>query len=140
MELTAHAKAARNAPTFDDEDEAPHVRHGVNRRIRANSSIMHLNKILGAHRLLRYGSLEPYSPPRLQSLTLCSGQPRRNPSVASTGTNCCAMTWQPQADESAAIRIFRTAHELSLHTVAIFSYEDRMGMHRQSEHNFLAAR
>ena len=29
------------------------------------------------------------------------------------------------------IRIFRTAHELSLHTVAIYSYEDRMGMHRQ---------
>ncbi len=30
------------------------------------------------------------------------------------------------------IRIFRTAHELSLHTVAVFSYEDRLGMHRQS--------
>ncbi|KAF1987819.1 pyruvate carboxylase [Aulographum hederae CBS 113979] len=29
------------------------------------------------------------------------------------------------------IRIFRTAHELSLHTVAVYSYEDRMGMHRQ---------
>lgn len=29
------------------------------------------------------------------------------------------------------IRIFRTAHELSLQTVAIFSYEDRLGMHRQ---------
>ncbi len=29
------------------------------------------------------------------------------------------------------IRIFRTAHELSLHTVAVFSYEDRLGMHRQ---------
>jgi pyruvate carboxylase len=29
------------------------------------------------------------------------------------------------------IRIFRTAHELSLQTVAVFSYEDRMGMHRQ---------
>ncbi|KAF3916497.1 hypothetical protein ABW20_dc0100937 [Dactylellina cionopaga] len=29
------------------------------------------------------------------------------------------------------IRIFRTAHELSLQTVAIYSYEDRMGMHRQ---------
>lgn len=27
--------------------------------------------------------------------------------------------------------IFRTAHELSLHTVAVFSYEDRLGMHRQ---------
>ncbi|KAM7217384.1 pyruvate carboxylase [Rhypophila decipiens] len=29
------------------------------------------------------------------------------------------------------IRIFRTAHELSLHTIAIFSYEDRLSMHRQ---------
>lgn len=29
------------------------------------------------------------------------------------------------------IRIFRTAHELSMRTVAVFSYEDRMGMHRQ---------
>ncbi|KAK4943124.1 pyruvate carboxylase [Elasticomyces elasticus] len=29
------------------------------------------------------------------------------------------------------IRIFRTAHELSLHTVAVFSHEDRLSMHRQ---------
>ncbi|KAI0176158.1 pyruvate carboxylase [Hypoxylon sp. FL1284] len=29
------------------------------------------------------------------------------------------------------IQIFRTAHELSLHTVAVFSYEDRLSMHRQ---------
>ena len=29
------------------------------------------------------------------------------------------------------IRIFRTAHELSLHTVAVFSYEDRLSAHRQ---------
>ncbi|KAL4927121.1 pyruvate carboxylase [Aspergillus undulatus] len=29
------------------------------------------------------------------------------------------------------IRIFRTAHELSLQTVAIYSHEDRLGMHRQ---------
>lgn len=29
------------------------------------------------------------------------------------------------------IRIFRTAHELSLQTVAVYSYEDRLGMHRQ---------
>lgn len=29
------------------------------------------------------------------------------------------------------IRIFRTAHELSLQTIAVFSYEDRLGMHRQ---------
>ncbi|KAK9450764.1 carbamoyl-phosphate synthase L chain, ATP binding domain-containing protein [Limtongia smithiae] len=30
-----------------------------------------------------------------------------------------------------AIRIFRTAHELSMQTVAIYSYEDRLSMHRQ---------
>jgi pyruvate carboxylase len=29
------------------------------------------------------------------------------------------------------IRIFRTAHELSLHTIAVYSYEDRLSMHRQ---------
>ncbi|KAI5294077.1 pyruvate carboxylase, partial [Ascosphaera acerosa] len=29
------------------------------------------------------------------------------------------------------IRIFRTAHELSLQTVAVYSYEDRLSMHRQ---------
>ncbi|KAG8693483.1 pyruvate carboxylase [Ceratobasidium sp. 395] len=30
-----------------------------------------------------------------------------------------------------AIRVFRTAHELAMHTVAIFSNEDRMSAHRQ---------
>jgi pyruvate carboxylase len=29
-----------------------------------------------------------------------------------------------------AIRVFRTAHELSMRTVAIFSNEDRLSMHR----------
>ncbi|KAK9470000.1 carbamoyl-phosphate synthase L chain, ATP binding domain-containing protein [Dipodascopsis tothii] len=29
------------------------------------------------------------------------------------------------------IRIFRTAHELSMRTVAVYSYEDRLSMHRQ---------
>ena len=29
------------------------------------------------------------------------------------------------------IRVFRTAHELSLQTVAVYSYEDRLSMHRQ---------
>ena len=29
------------------------------------------------------------------------------------------------------IRIFRTAHELSLSTVAVYSHEDRLSMHRQ---------
>jgi hypothetical protein len=30
-----------------------------------------------------------------------------------------------------AIRVFRTAHELAMHSVAIFSLEDRMSAHRQ---------
>ena len=65
-------------------DEGHHpLAHGVHQRIRANSSIMHLNKVLVANR----GEIP--------------------------------------------IRIFRTAHELSLHTVAVFSYEDRLSMHRQ---------
>lgn len=29
-----------------------------------------------------------------------------------------------------AIRIFRTAHELAMTTVSIYSYEDRMSAHR----------
>lgn len=29
-----------------------------------------------------------------------------------------------------AIRVFRSAHELSMKTVALFSYEDRLSMHR----------
>ena len=55
----------------------------VHRRLRANSSIMQLNKLMVANR----GEIP--------------------------------------------IRIFRTAHELSLQTVAIYSYEDRLSMHRQ---------
>ncbi|KAL8764874.1 MAG: hypothetical protein Q9209_007837 [Squamulea sp. 1 TL-2023] len=55
----------------------------VHQRLRANSSIMELKKILVANR----GEIP--------------------------------------------IRIFRTAHELSLQTVAVFSYEDRLSMHRQ---------
>lgn len=30
-----------------------------------------------------------------------------------------------------AIRVFRTAHELAMQTVAIYSIEDKMGAHRQ---------
>jgi pyruvate carboxylase len=60
-----------------------HLEHSVHNRLRANSSIMQLKKILVANR----GEIP--------------------------------------------IRIFRTAHELSLQTVAVFSYEDRLGMHRQ---------
>ena len=57
--------------------------HSVHQRLRANSTIMELKKILVANR----GEIP--------------------------------------------IRIFRTAHELSLQTVAVFSYEDRLSMHRQ---------
>ncbi|KAB5580204.1 carbamoyl-phosphate synthase L chain, ATP binding domain-containing protein [Coniochaeta sp. 2T2.1] len=65
-----------------EEEEAPKEAQSVH-RIRANSSIMQLKKILVANR----GEIP--------------------------------------------IRIFRTAHELSLHTIAVFSYEDRLSMHRQ---------
>ena len=59
--------------------------HTVHQRMRANSAIMELKKILVANR----GEIP--------------------------------------------IRIFRTAHELSLQTVAVYSYEDRLSMHRQSK-------
>lgn len=57
--------------------------HTVHQRIRANSMIMEMDKLLVANR----GEIP--------------------------------------------IRIFRTAHELSLQTVAVYSYEDRLSMHRQ---------
>ena len=65
------------------EDHVPGSEHSVHNRLRANSTIMQLRKILVANR----GEIP--------------------------------------------IRIFRTAHELSLQTVAVFSYEDRLSMHRQ---------
>ncbi|MCJ1288881.1 pyruvate carboxylase [Xylographa carneopallida] len=65
-----------------DEGHEPH-RDGVHQRIRANSSIMQLRKILVANR----------------------GEIPNEVSIQ--------------------------AHELSLHTVAVFSYEDRLSMHRQ---------
>ncbi|KAJ5681749.1 Pyruvate carboxylase [Penicillium maclennaniae] len=65
------------------EDHAGHHQDSVHRRLRANSTIMHFQKILVANR----GEIP--------------------------------------------IRIFRTAHELSLQTVAVFSHEDRLSMHRQ---------
>ena len=64
------------------DDASPMEPHTIH-RIRANSNIMQLKKILVANR----GEIP--------------------------------------------IRIFRTAHELSLHTIAVFSYEDRLSMHRQ---------
>jgi pyruvate carboxylase len=67
----------------EDGHNGGHLENSVHRRLRANSSIMQLNKILVANR----GEIP--------------------------------------------IRIFRTAHELSLQTVAVYSYEDRLGMHRQ---------
>jgi pyruvate carboxylase len=65
------------------EDHNEHHQDSVHRRLRANSTIMHFQKILVANR----GEIP--------------------------------------------IRIFRTAHELSLQTVAVFSHEDRLSMHRQ---------
>ncbi|KAJ9503552.1 pyruvate carboxylase [Exophiala xenobiotica] len=74
---------APNGTATPDREEGGHHEHSVHQRLRANSTIMQLKKILVANR----GEIP--------------------------------------------IRIFRTAHELSLQTVAVFSYEDRLGMHRQ---------
>ncbi|KAH8788286.1 carbamoyl-phosphate synthase L chain, ATP binding domain-containing protein [Diaporthe sp. PMI_573] len=79
------AAATSNERAVEDvfeEGEAPKQAQSIH-RIRANSTIMQLSKILVANR----GEIP--------------------------------------------IRIFRTAHELSLHTIAVFSYEDRLSMHRQ---------
>ncbi|KAI9766534.1 MAG: pyruvate carboxylase [Geoglossum simile] len=71
---------------------AAHTLH----RLRANSSIMQMKKILGnTANIRRFGC-------RI---------------VANRG--------------EIPVRIFRTAHELSLQTVAVYSYEDRLSMHRQ---------
>ncbi|KAJ9626570.1 pyruvate carboxylase [Taxawa tesnikishii (nom. ined.)] len=67
----------------EEEHHDTHTRNTVHQRLRANSSIMQLKKILVANR----GEIP--------------------------------------------VRIFRTAHELSLQTVAVYSYEDRLSMHRQ---------
>lgn len=82
--------AESNRVQADGEYGTPHedgdthsTRNTVHQRLRANSSIMQLKKILVANR----GEIP--------------------------------------------IRIFRTAHELSLQTVAVYSYEDRLSMHRQ---------
>ena len=75
------AENDKYAELFDDGHSG--TQHSVHQRIRANSTIMELKKILVANR----GEIP--------------------------------------------IRIFRTAHELSLQTVAVFSYEDRLSMHRQ---------
>ena len=69
--------------TRDPDGDTHQGRNTVHQRLRANSSIMQLKKILVANR----GEIP--------------------------------------------IRIFRTAHELSLQTVAVYSYEDRLSMHRQ---------
>ncbi|RDI87063.1 hypothetical protein Vi05172_g2773 [Venturia inaequalis] len=73
-EAAARAAPAENALDDSVDHDSSVIKNSVHQRLRANSSIMEMRKILG---------------------------------------------------------IFRTAHELSLHTVAVFSYEDRLGMHRQ---------
>ena len=76
-------RGTANGTAIDDGDDALEHHGDVHRRLRANSSIMQLRKILVANR----GEIP--------------------------------------------IRIFRTAHELSLQTIAVYSHEDRLGMHRQ---------
>ena len=76
-----HTETDQYAEHFDEGHSGKD--HTVHQRIRANSMIMEMDKLLVANR----GEIP--------------------------------------------IRIFRTAHELSLQTVAVFSYEDRLSMHRQ---------
>lgn len=77
----SHTEPDQYAEHFDEGHSGKE--HTVHQRIRANSMIMDMNKLLVANR----GEIP--------------------------------------------IRIFRTAHELSLQTVAVYSYEDRLSMHRQ---------
>ncbi|TKA71877.1 Pyruvate carboxylase [Friedmanniomyces simplex] len=91
MTDVAETNSAETQPTNQNETwgtahadgETHATANTVHQRLRANSTIMQLKKILVANR----GEIP--------------------------------------------IRIFRTAHELSLQTVAVFSYEDRLSMHRQ---------
>ncbi|QIW98005.1 hypothetical protein AMS68_003523 [Peltaster fructicola] len=82
-DTSASANGTHDFGTPDQHGDTHHQANTVHQRLRANSTIMQLKKILVANR----GEIP--------------------------------------------IRIFRTAHELSLHTVAVYSHEDRLGMHRQ---------
>ncbi|EXJ96219.1 pyruvate carboxylase [Capronia coronata CBS 617.96] len=74
---------ASHGTATPDQEDGHQLKNSIHDRMRANSTIMQLKKLLVANR----GEIP--------------------------------------------IRIFRTAHELSLQTVAVYSYEDRLGMHRQ---------
>ncbi|KAH6854162.1 carbamoyl-phosphate synthase L chain, ATP binding domain-containing protein [Chaetomium sp. MPI-CAGE-AT-0009] len=86
--MAADKPVTNNDDVFEEGD-APKEAQTVH-RIRANSTIMQLNKILVANR----GEIRYHA-------------------------------------HSSSPQIFRTAHELSLHTIAVYSYEDRLSMHRQ---------
>jgi len=81
--MTDAAPAGGDFGTPHADGDTHQHKNTVHTRLRANSSIMQLNKLLVANR----GEIP--------------------------------------------IRIFRTAHELSLQTVAVYSHEDRLSMHRQ---------
>jgi pyruvate carboxylase len=115
--------AARQAPpesALDDsiDHESSAVKNSVHQRLRANSSIMQMRKILGS-----------YTPP-LETLhsVLTAIQ---SPTVARSQSASSPVSSSKAPPNIISTGIFRTAHELSLHTVAVFSYEDRLGMHRQ---------
>ncbi|KAJ8129152.1 hypothetical protein O1611_g4480 [Lasiodiplodia mahajangana] len=96
LRAASHANDGLDEEVF--EEEVGPKPGKTTHHIRANSTIMHLSKILVANR----GEIP-------------------NPA----GSYPCKTPPLPEG------RIFRTAHELSLHTVAVFSYEDRLSMHRQ---------
>ena len=62
----------------------------------------------------------------------------QTPTTAARGVSESVLRHTEHADSLArrsnrgeiAIRVFRTAHELAMKTVAIYSYEDRMNAHR----------
>jgi pyruvate carboxylase len=115
--------AARQPPQEDALDDSidhdsTEVKNSVHQRLRANSSIMQMRKILGSY-------ARPFEAMQgmltaLQSPIVARFQSESNPHSSSEAP-----------PNGLPTGIFRTAHELSLHTVAVFSYEDRLAMHRQ---------
>ncbi|KAL6716411.1 pyruvate carboxylase [Lecanora helva] len=89
--------------------------HTVHQRMRANSTIMELKKILVANR----GEIRKFFPGTWKRWLIVDAVPRSS-ELWVLSQNMPLLS--PKASR---------AHELSLQTVAVFSYEDRLSMHRQ---------
>ncbi|KAI9745432.1 MAG: pyruvate carboxylase [Claussenomyces sp. TS43310] len=102
----AHGPNAGYSEVFEGEDvKHPQTVH----RIRANSSIMQLKKLLVANR----GEIP---------IRVCFYDKAHDPEHL--------LTLARNFTDFPYIKCLQ-AHELSLHTVAVYSYEDRLSMHRQ---------